>query len=216
MDTSLLHQFNLRKKIVWAVGVIVLIIVFRLALIQSVWFSKREGVLIPNQTSFRDSEINVQAVKFLSQRWGVAENQIYMIVQDSEPWMQVLGLLDLQTLSSARIWIIDISHREGQSWKDNLEKQNTLHENDIYLISEYRPQGQNEKALAAKFYSNKTFWYGCPFGRLAIIEGIRWTDIESGLGTIIAYQSQKYLPSITIPIKNNLPQKWKASQTPIH
>ncbi len=57
------------------------------------------------------------------------------------------------------------------------------------------------------------FWKGSPIGGLAIIEGIRWTDITNSSGVIEAYQSEKYLPSITIPVRNGVPQKWKTEQT---
>lgn len=185
-----------------------------LGLITPIGLSKRGNVLIPNQITFRSDENDLRAVRFLAQKWGVTEDQIYIIVQDSEPWMQVLGLLDLQTMSSARIWIIDTSYKEGQAEKVYLTRQGIPHEGNIYLVSEYRPLGEKEKALVTKFYSTPTFWYGSPLGGLAIIEDIRWTDTVDGRGSALAYQSQKYLPSITIPIEDYVPQKWKAFQTP--
>lgn len=120
-----------------------------------------ESLLIPDQKLFHVDEANRKALAFLANRWGVSEEHIYMIVQDSEPWMQIVGLLDI------------------------------------------------DRKLATQFYSTKTL------GGLAIIEGIQVTDLSSRTGTILAYQSQKYLPTITIPIKDGVLLKHQAHQTPL-
>ena len=167
-------------------------------------------VLIPNQDAFQAKEVNRRTVRWLSQRWGVSEQDIYMIVEDSEPWMQVAGLLDIQSLSSARVWVLDPVHREGQRWESELLRQGVPHEDNVYLVREYRPQaGSSQQQLAVLFYSRPTW------DALAIIEDIRFSNGSDGSGSILAYQSQKHLPSITIPIADGIPQKDKGYQTPI-
>lgn len=172
--------------------------------------SPHGDVFIPDQQTFRtNGENSRRVVTWLANRWGTPEANIYVLVQDSEPWMQVFGLLDIQSLSSSRIWVIDRGHREGQRWESQLLGQAAPHEENIYLVSEYRPRGETEKQVVALFYSTQT-WAG-----LAVIEDIRWTDVSGRSGNILAYQSQKHLPSITIPIAGGIPQKDKAYQTPV-
>lgn len=202
-----------RRSLAFLVGVVLVLIL--LIATSSYSPQKHKEVLIPDQNNFRDNEVNHQASSWLARRWGVPEEQIYMIVQDSETWMRVLGLLDIQSLSSAKISILETSHKEGQASEAWRIKQGVPHEGNIYLDWEYRPPGDLEKQVAARFYSTKTFWYGSPLGGFAIIKDIQWTDTTNGVGTIKAYQSQKYLPTITAPINKGAPQKWRATQTPV-
>ncbi len=171
-------------------------------------------IIVQRQSQFSTNAEIRKTTTWLAQRWSTSEDNIYLITDDSEPWMKILGFLDIQTLSSAEIWIIDDTHEEGRGWIINLINWNTPHEGNIYLRSEYRPETEPKKEIAARFYSTPTYWPNNLFGGLAIILGISWTDIDQKDGEIIAYQSQDYLPSISIPIEKGVPQKWHAFQTP--
>lgn len=175
----------------------------------------RGGVLVPDQARFLEDGANVQVVRWLARRWGVSEEQLAIIVEDTEPWMRVIGLLDLQSLASARIWIVDTGNKVGKQWEVALTEQELPREGNMFLLNEYVPQGAVDRSLVLRFYSTMTAWYGNLLGGLAIIEDVEYTDADDSSGTIKAYQSQKHLPTITIPFKNGGPQKWRAYQTPL-
>jgi hypothetical protein len=179
------------------------------------------NVLVADQRAFRADEEVQRARAWLAARWGARAEDIYVVVVDDSPecdsveWRRVIGLLEVTSLSSARIFILDTLHRQGRSDADAEARRGTPHEGNIFLITEYRPPGELEKALAARFYSTKLFWYGRPLGGLAIVEDVCWKDLASRSGYLEAYQSQKVLPSLTVTIDRGSPRKWSANVTGI-
>jgi hypothetical protein len=164
--------------------------------------SDGERILVQRHSRLA-TETELQTIKnWLAKRWNISPENIYLIVEDSEPWMRILGLLDIETLASAKIWIINSNYEEGRGWISFLTKWNTPHLGQMYLESEYRPASEAEYNVAAQLYSTPTSWRENYFGNLAIITGLTWTQFETKTGEMYAYQSEKNLPSITIPIEN--------------
>jgi hypothetical protein len=172
-------------------------------------------ILVQRRSNFAADADYKKAVVWLAQRWSTAEENIYLINEDSEPWMRIIGLVDVRTLSSAKIWIIDSNYEDGLGWISILTNWNTPHYGHIYLESEYRPPSEAEQRVASQLYSSPTYWRENYFGNLAILTGLKWTDSEKKTGEVYAYQSEKNLPSITIPVENGMLKKWNAYHTPI-
>lgn len=170
--------------------------------------SQQVTLLIPDQAAFMSEESIKGARAFLAKTWGVSEDRIFVIVRDSEPWMTIIGLLDVRTLSSARLYILDTSQPEGRRWESLLAAQGAAHRGNLYVIHEFKP-ADPEREVVRRFYSTETL------GGLAIIEEIRWTNFSNRSGNIIAYRSEKFLPSIEIPIESGIPRKGKTYQTPV-
>src|SRR5437870_5667461 len=84
-------------------------------------------LLIPDQINFRSQDQNRWAIDFLAQRWGIPSDRIDMLVEDSEPWMRIVGVLDPDTLASARLSILNTNYKEGRNWATALTRQGVPH-----------------------------------------------------------------------------------------
>lgn len=169
---------------------------------------QRAGVLKNNPDCLKSR-------RWLSQIWSTNETDIRLIVLDKEPWMNICGLLDIQSFQSARVFVINKDHKEGKGWISTFERWNTPHSENIYIIHEFKPKDQQETSLSARFYSRPNYWRDNIFGELAIIEKIVWSDNNQENGEIIAYQSQKILPSISVQVNKSAPRLWHTFPTPL-
>lgn len=171
---------------------------------------------MPDQSAYEAQQAITSSKEYLVRRWPESSTEIMVMVTDSEPWMEVFGLLDPVSFSTAKMWLIDPNTSIGRKWISYLDNQNTPRDGFLYLMAEYSPSGPIEECVATRFYSSKITWSGRPQGDFAIIEDIVWRDRERGSGTIFAYQSQDHLPTISVPIEGFMPVKAKAFHTPVY
>ena len=148
-------------------------------LIQSSSHPKSRILNLPDQTEFRLEESNRLIINWLANRWSTSEDNIYIMVQDSEPWMKIVGVLDLDSLSSARVWILDSTHEEGKNWESYLMAQNKIHRGNTYIFKEYKPRSEIERTVAEQFYKRKISGLSVTgiIQGFAIIEDIEWSDM---------------------------------------
>lgn len=172
-------------------------------------------ILVQRSWVLKNSPNCLRARKWLSQRWSINEVDIYLIVKDKEPWMDVCGFLDIQSLKSGLIFVYDESHEQGYGWISTHEKWGTPHNENMYAIFEFKPDNLKEKSLSVKFYSRPNFWEENLLGDLSIIQNITWIDAIQKNGTIFTYQSEEILPSVTTPIVNGRLRLWSSNPTPL-
>ena len=153
-----------------------------------------------------------RAQNWMSNKWLVDKKDVQLLLKDDWSWMEVCGFLEVNSFTSATIYVID--PLEGSRKISSFEKWNTPHFENMYLKNEYKPEGETEKYISARFYSKPNFWSANLTGDLAIIQNILWKDNTKEEGTIFAYQRKK--PKwINVPIEKGVPRSWYTDSSPI-
>ena len=171
---------------------------------------------LPDQTAFAAQQDITKSKEFLARRWNVSPEGIIVMLVDSEPWMDVFGLLNPASFSSAKIWVINPNNPIGRRWASYLDNQVTPHDGYLYLMAEFSPSTPDEECVAAQFYSTKRTWSRKLQGDFSIIENIAWRDQDEGSGTLFAYQSQDLLPTISVQIDDFVLVEESAFHTPVN
>lgn len=203
------------KRAVLILPLLFLIFLFYSGSIRYSVLRNRAGkrVLVQRSVLLKNHPDCTRARRWIAERWMVNEDQIYLVVVDNEPWMNICGFVDIQSYTSAKVLIIN--NDEGMRTKTQHERLNTPNYENMYLSQEYKPKTENEKNILTNYYSLPNYWRENLTGELTIVENISWHDETLGNGTITAYQSQDILPSISVPIETGALKRWRTFPTPI-
>lgn len=194
-------------------GILILVVIF-VGYLRFGIVTNTEGnhILVQKKHVLDKSSDCQRAQIWLSNKWLVDKKDVQLILKDDWSWMEVCGFLEVNSFTSATVYVID--QIDGRRKISSFEKWNIPHFENMYLKNEYKPEGQTEKHISAQFYSMPNFWSENLTGDLAIIQNILWKDNAKEEGTIFAYQPKK--PKwINVPIEKGVPRSWYTYSSPI-
>lgn len=159
--------------------------------------NSKNGLVAPPQEAYRKDPKILATIHFLSRRWNVRSETIYVLVDRRGLEGIELGVVQSSSLSSARLFISPTSRPDLERDPHELLPDRAV----VYLVNEFKPRSPQEIKIASEFYASETLSLTASPDYAVIVW---WNVAPSGDGVIKALTNFGYP---TFPVEHGVVDK---------